>query len=277
MRYGDPQHHPQDGGGGGGGKEPAAALGGGATSHVLLDPVLRFGPSAACVSYDDAARVLISVDGASVHISPLDSRLTPAASAAPRLLRLEGALASPPAPLSCRLSLDGRLLALQRSAAEVAFVSTVTGAQFNLACRPGLSVLGFFWTQSAGSGCEFVLGTTGGLELYSTLPGGAGLRLLEEKKKPGCLWMAYTHETRVCLLGYGPAGNKLFGFQFSSSAGGGASPLKLPKAELPAPAPGRPPVGPNTVRTRVVSKGERCEPSFSHPQAYPPFVTGEST
>lgn len=244
MRYGDSD------GGGGGVREPAAALGGGATSHVLLEPVLRFSPTAGCVCYDDAARVLLAVDGDAVHITPLDSRLTPAASAAPRLLRLDGAAASAASaspPLCCRLSLDGRLLALQKSPVEVILVSTATGASFALPCRPGSSILGLFWTQSAGSGCEFVLGTTNGLELYAALPGGAGLRLLEEKRKPGCQWMAYTHETRVCLLGHGAAGNKLFGFQFSSSSGGGASPLRLPKAELPAPNPGWPPVGPTTV------------------------------
>lgn len=224
-------------------KDPAPSLGGGATCHVFLEPVLRFSASATCVCYDDAARVLLTVDGDAVHITPIDSRLSPAATAAPRLLRLDSS-----APVSlCRLSLDGRLLALQRSPVEVAFVNTTTGNAFNYACRQGSAILGLFWTQSAG-GCEFVLATTNGLELFSILPGGAGLRLLDEKRKPGCLWMVYTHETRVCLLGYGPSGNKLFGFQFSSSTGAGASPLKLPKAELPAPSPGWPPIGPNSVR-----------------------------
>ena len=59
--------------------------------------------------------------------------------------------------------------------------------------------------------------------------------------------MLYTHETRVCLMGYGPAGNKLFGFQFSSSAAT-AAPLRLPRAELPVPPPGQPPLGPHCVR-----------------------------
>lgn len=267
MRYGDHGSADASSSAGASGREPAAAICGGATCHVFLEPVLRFSSSAGCVCYDDAARVLIAVDGESVHITPLDSRLTPAASSAPRLLRLDGPAAHPSPPLLCRLSHDGRLLALQRSAVEVLFVSTVTGASFTLSCRQGSSILGLFWTQSAGSGCEFVLGTTNGLELYSTLPGGAGLRLLEEKRKPGCLWMAYTHETRVCLLGHGAAGNKLFGFQFSSSSGSGATPLRLPKAELPAPSPGWPSIGPGTV---LVCSPASFPSSFTRGAKHPP-------
>jgi hypothetical protein len=107
--------------------------------------------------------------------------------------------------------------------------------------------VGFFWASSAG--VDFVLATTGGLELYALLPARNGLRLVEEKRKSGVCWLLYTHETRLALLGCGPHGNKLFGFQFS-----GAGHVKLPKFELPVPSAtaGRSCIGPDSVRLLAV-------------------------
>ena len=151
--------------------------------------------------------------------------------------------------LAARFSLDGKVLAVQRSLTDVEFIpSGDGGGAFWQRCRRGgETILGFFWASSAG--VDFVLATTGGLELYALLPARNGLRLVEEKRKSGVCWLLYTHETRLALLGCGAHGNKLFGFQFS-----GAGHVKLPKFELPVPSAtaGRSSIGPDSVRLLAV-------------------------
>ena len=207
------------------------------TSHVLLSgPTLCFETEDAhAVFYDDGNRLLLVAASSRVLSYPVDGR---------------GAAAGPPEStdvgvgpvLAARFSLDGRVLALQRSATDLEFIVT-GGSPFWQRCkRPGESILGFFWPSSAG--VDFVLATTGCLELYTLQPGLGGLRLVEERRRPGVQWMKYTHETRLALLGCGPLGGRLFGFQFS-----GAGRVKLPKFELPA---GDSPVTADSVRLLAV-------------------------
>lgn len=191
--------------------------------HVqATGPALSF-DTADChaVFYDDGNRQLLVAASSRVLSYPVDGR---AADAGPTLSTDTGV-----GPvLAARFSLDGKVLALQRSATDVEFIVS-GGASFWHRCkRPGEHLLGFFWPASVG--VDFVLATSGGLELY-TLQAGGGLRLVEERRRAGVQWMKYTHETRLALLGCGPSGNKLFGFQFS-----GSGRVKLPKFELPGDA-----------------------------------------
>ena len=222
-----------------------------ALSHVYVDtgaPLTFAAGNATAVSYDDGNRLLLVASGSSVLSYPVDTPRGPDAT---------GAVAPSVTPvgdgvmLAARFSLDGKVLAVQRSDADVEFVpsSGDTGGAFWQRCRrPGETILGFFWASSAG--VDFVLATTGGLELYALLPARNGLRLVDEKRKAGVAWLLYTHETRLALLGCGPQGNKLFGYQFS-----GAGHVKLPKFELPLPAggiSGRAAIGPDCVRLLAV-------------------------
>jgi hypothetical protein len=223
-----------------------------ALSHVFLysQSAVTFAvDSSTAVSYDDGNRLLLVAAGPSVLSYPVDAPRTESTEAAAPTVTAVG---DGPV-LAARFSLDGRLLALQRSSTDVEFVaaSAPGGGVFWQRCRrPGETILGFFWASSAG--VDFVLATTGGLELYALLPARNGLRLVDEKRKAGVAWLLYTHETRLALLGCGAQGNKLFGYQFS-----GNGHVKLPNFELPvapssAAAPVRPSVGPDCVRLLAV-------------------------
>jgi hypothetical protein len=227
-----------------------------ALSHVYLDSqsLLAFDvDKATSVSYDDGNRLLLVATGDAVLSYPVDVPrwATEAATAGSPSVTAVG---EGPA-LAARFSLDGKVLAVQRSATDVEFVAAGgsgagAGAFWQRCRRAGETIVGFFWASSAG--VDFVLATTGGLELYALLPARNGLRLVEEKRKAGVAWLLYTHETRLALLGCGPQGNKLFGFQFS-----GAGHVKLPKFELPVPSssaasPQRPSIGPDCVRLLAV-------------------------
>jgi len=195
------------------------------------------------VCYDDGNRLLLVMRAGSVVSYPADARKE---YAPPTTLTIgEGPT------LAARFSLDGAVLAVQRSATDVEFVaaSSTSSAFWQRCRRASETILGFFWVASAG--VDFVLATTGGLELYTLLPGGGGLRLVDEKRKAGITWMLYTHETRLALLGSGPQGNRLFGFQFS-----GSGHVRLPKFDLPVPAgvsgAPRPVVGVDSVRLLAI-------------------------
>jgi hypothetical protein len=226
-----------------------------ALSHVFLDSqsLLSFDvDKAASVSYDDGNRLLLVATGDAVLSYPVDVprwATEPTQAGSPSMT----AIGEGPA-LAARFSLDGKVLAVQRSATDVEFVAASggigTGAFWQRCRRAGETIVGFFWASSAG--VDFVLATTGGLELYALLPARNGLRLVDEKRKAGVAWLLYTHETRLALLGCGAQGNKLFGFQFS-----GAGHVKLPKFELPVPSssaasPQRPSIGPDCVRLLAV-------------------------
>lgn len=213
-----------------------------ALCHVFLDPQssISFAADASTVTYDDGNRLLLVASGGSVLSYAVDMPRSSEATAPSSTVVGEGPV------FAARFSLDGRVLAVQRSLTDVEFLpSGDGGGAFWQRCRrAGETILGFFWASSAG--VDFVLATTGGLELYALLPARNGLRLVEEKRKAGVSWLLYTHETRLALLGCGPHGNKLFGFQFS-----GSGHVKLPKFELPAPLAGRS-VGPDSVRLLAV-------------------------
>jgi len=219
-----------------------------AVCHVFLCPQssVSFASDASTVTYDDGNRLLLVASGGTVLGYAVDAPRSQdsASTAAPSTTAVgEGPV------LAARFSLDGKVLAVQRSATDIEFIpSGEGGGTFWQRCRRGNeNILGFFWASSAG--VDFVLATTGGLELYALLPARNGLRLVEEKRKAGVCWLLYTHETRLALLGCGPQGNKLFGFQFS-----GAGHVKLPKFELPVPtsAAGRTGIGPDSVRLLAV-------------------------
>ena len=219
-----------------------------ALCHVFLDPQssVSFTSDASTVTYDDGNRLLLVASGGTVLGYAVDAPRSPdsASTAAPSTTAVgEGPVHA------ARFSLDGKVLAVQRSATDIEFIpSGDDGGTFWQRCRRGNeNILGFFWASSAG--VDFVLATTGGLELYALLPARNGLRLVEEKRKAGVCWLLYTHETRLALLGCGPQGNKLFGFQFS-----GAGHVKLPKFELPVPtsSAGRTSIGPDSVRLLAV-------------------------
>ena len=220
-----------------------------ALCHVFLDPqsTVSFASDASTVSYDDGNRLLLVAGGGTVLSYAVDTpRSSDSGSVAPPT---STAIGEGPV-LAARFSLDGKVLAVQRSLTDVEFLpgGDGGGGSFWQRCRrSGETILGFFWASSAG--VDFVLATTGGLELYALLPARNGLRLVEEKRKAGVCWLLYTHETRLALLGCGTHGNKLFGFQFS-----GAGHVKLPKFELPAPSAtaGRSSIGPDSVRLLAV-------------------------
>ena len=225
-----------------------------ALSHVLLDTQSQLtfaAEDAQSVSFDDGNRLLLVATGDSVLSYPVD---------VPRAGGAAAEASTPCAPtvtvvgagpaLAARFSLDGKVLAVQRRVTDVEFVAASGGGgTFWQRCkRAGETIVGFFWASCAG--VDFVLATTGGLELYALLPARNGLRLVDEKRKSGVAWMLYTHETRLAVLGCGTQANKLFGFQFS-----GAGHVKLPKFELPVansgPTP-RPSIGPDCVRLLAV-------------------------
>ena len=219
-----------------------------ALCHVDLDPqsTVSFASDAFSVSYDDGNRLLLVASGGTVLGYAVDTLSSDSSNSPPSSTAVgEGPV------LAARFSLDGKVLAVQRSLTDVEFLPSGDGggggAFWQRCRRGGETILGFFWASSAG--VDFVLATTGGLELYALLPARNGLRLVEEKRKSGVSWLLYTHETRLALLGCGTHGNKLFGFQFS-----GAGHVKLPKFELPAPSvtAGRSSIGPDSVRLLAV-------------------------
>jgi hypothetical protein len=73
----------------------------------------------------------------------------------------------PGAPvIAAATSLDGRIIALQRSAASIEFVARDSPNIFLQGSWRGKSaVIGFFWASAAE--CDLVMVTRSGLELYS--------------------------------------------------------------------------------------------------------------
>lgn len=61
--------------------------------------------------------------------------------------------------LGVRFSLDGKILAVQRSHHEVEFINKETGMVFRQQCKPGTErILGLFWTDCPT--CDLVLVTS---------------------------------------------------------------------------------------------------------------------
>lgn len=186
--------------------------------HVYLATQLAFdGATCDSAHYDDGNRLLLVATGRSLFRHSVSDPGVPVT-----VTDIGGGPV-----LGARFSLDCRVLAVQRSDTDIEFY-VADRPPFQQRCRraPVEKVLTFFWAASAG--VDFVLATTGGLELYELLPQAQGLRLVEDKRKPGVAWATYSHETRLAVLGCGPQGSRLFGFQFT-----GTGRIKLPKFELP--------------------------------------------
>ncbi|KAK3271190.1 hypothetical protein CYMTET_20446 [Cymbomonas tetramitiformis] len=131
--------------------------------------------------------------------------------------------------ISARFSLDGRILAVQRTATDVEFVNREDASEFWQRCRKGERLLGLFWVNTPECDCVFV--TTGGLELYQLLPARNGVRAVDVKKHT-VAWYTYTHETRLALLSSGAtAPVRLAGYQFATSGV-----IRLPRFDLPSQA-----------------------------------------
>lgn len=102
-----------------------------------------------------------------------------------------------------RASLDGSVLAVQRSSAFLQFVHVRSSKMFVQGPKSKAHLLCFFWCPS--SACDFVMATSHGLELYQRMPAGQGLKYKGSCKHPTA-WCIYSHESRIALLATGEGG-----------------------------------------------------------------------
>lgn len=100
-------------------------------------------------------------------------------------------------------SLDGSMLAMQRSSAFLQFVHIRSSKMFVQGPRSKSRLLKFFWSPSAAY--DLVMATEHGLELYQQLSQGQGLRYMGSRKHPTS-WCIYSHESRIALLATGEGG-----------------------------------------------------------------------
>ncbi|KAL2650621.1 hypothetical protein R1flu_018749 [Riccia fluitans] len=181
----------------------------GALSHAYVEyPPLRFNIlGAAGVMYDDGNKLLVVPSPSKVNAWPVNQRPT---CESPDITPIkEGPV------LHIRLSLDGKILAVQRSHEEVEFINKDNGSVFHQKCKAGTArILGLFWSDCPT--CDLVLVTSSGLEMYSLYHGGNGLKLVEFKRS-SVSWYVYTHESRLVLLASGMQCKTLSGFQFSAT------------------------------------------------------------
>ncbi|KAG0572838.1 hypothetical protein KC19_VG128700 [Ceratodon purpureus] len=192
---------------------------GGAKSHAYIQyPPLRCDiPGAAGVMYDDGNKLLLVPAPTKVYSWPTNQH--PPAEAPGVTNIKEGPI------LGVRYSLDGKILAIQRTNQEIEFVNKESCTGFRQQCRSGSDpILGFFWTDCPS--CDVVFVTTSGLEMYILYLSKNGLKLAEYKKA-NVSWYVYTHESRLVLLASGMQCKTLFGFQF---AAGGI--VRLPKYDV---------------------------------------------
>ncbi|GIL46595.1 hypothetical protein Vafri_3562 [Volvox africanus] len=208
--------------------------GDGALYHVAaIDQGLHLEPETLSYwGYDDGTNTLLVAKGGLVFAYDLSPGVVPGS---PEQLRWTFPLADGPRVRALRLSLDGGLLAIQRSPVMLEFVELATGNVFVQGTDRGRSeVLCFFFTEL--DGADVVLVTPTGLELLEFVPRRQGLRLRERIRMP-VEWALYTHETRMVLLGTVAGGSSYIkAFQFVSSglvalppftAGAAASALAL--------------------------------------------------
>jgi len=193
--------------------------GGGAKSHAYIQyPPLRCDiPGAAGVMYDDGNKLLLVPAPNKVYSWPTNQN--PPAEAPGVTTIKEGPV------LGVRYSLDGKLLAVQRTNQEIEFFNKENCTGFKQQCRSSSDrILGFFWTDCPA--CDIVFVTTSGLEMYTLYLSKSGLKLVEHKKA-NVSWYVYTHESRLVLLASGMQCKTLSGYQF---AAGGI--VKLPKYDV---------------------------------------------
>uniref|UniRef100_A0A7I4FSE8 Regulator of MON1-CCZ1 complex N-terminal domain-containing protein n=1 Tax=Physcomitrium patens TaxID=3218 RepID=A0A7I4FSE8_PHYPA len=192
---------------------------GGAKSHAYIQyPPLRCDiPGAAGVMYDDGNKLLLVPAPSKVYSWPTNQH-PPA--------ELPGVTDIKEGPiLGVRYSLDGKILAIQRTNQEIEFVNKESCTGFKQQCRSGSDrIFGFFWTDCPA--CDIVFVTTSGLEMYTLYLSKNGLKLVEYKKTH-VSWYVYTHESRLVLLASGMQCKTLSGYQF---AAGGI--VRLPKYDV---------------------------------------------
>ncbi|MEW5318003.1 MAG: hypothetical protein WDW38_009257 [Sanguina aurantia] len=150
---------------------------------------------------DDATSTLLVIKGG-VLLFAYD--LAVDAPGAPEQLKWTYMLQEGPPVIAMRVSLDGKTLALQRSAHLLEFVDLASGNVFVHGSHKGKSdILGFFFSEAPGA--DVVLVTRGGLELCQWVPRRQGLRCKETVARP-VHWYHYTHETRMLIMGTGAPG-----------------------------------------------------------------------
>jgi len=204
-------------------EEQAGAMSHDSLAHLHLQRLAaRFSPAAVTnVSYDDGNALLLVTERNILYSWPVNAGAADGdAIAAPNTCVLtEGPV------LATRFSLDGSLLAIQRTSRDVEFVNRDKGSVFWQRCRRGEPLIGFFWVNTPE--CHLALVTAAGLELYQLLPDRNGLRLTETKEHR-VDWFKFTHETRLVLLASESlSGVRAAGYQFAASGV-----LRLPKMDL---------------------------------------------
>ncbi|XP_024923255.1 uncharacterized protein LOC107434407 isoform X2 [Ziziphus jujuba] len=193
--------------------------GSGALSHVYIPyPPLRCCvPGSRGLFYDDGNKLLISPKSDQVFswkTAPFAPSVTPNCDSIS-----EGPI------LSIRYSLDGKLIAIQRSTTEIQFWHRESGQHFSEKCRPEAeSILGFFWTDCPLG--DIVIVKTSGWDLLAYKPESKSLQLMETRRL-NVSWYVYTHESRLLLLASGMQCKTFNGFQLSS-----AGIIRLPKFEM---------------------------------------------
>ncbi|KAL9258990.1 Regulator of MON1-CCZ1 complex-like protein [Drosera capensis] len=198
----------------------AGSGGSGALSHVFIKyPPMRCDtPGSKGLFYDDVNKLLLS---------PTADQVLSWKVVAPFILNAMP-LSDPIAEgsvLSIHYSLDGKILAIQRSSHDIQFWNKETQETFRQRCRPeSESILGFFWTDCLNYAIVFV--KTRGLDLFSYDPEMTRLRLVESKRL-NVTWYRYTHESRLVLLASGSQCKTCTGFPLSS-----AGVVRLPKFEM---------------------------------------------
>ncbi|KAJ0249429.1 Mic1 domain-containing protein [Hirschfeldia incana] len=194
------------------------SVGSGALSHAYIQhPSLRCNvPDSRGLFYDDANRLLICATSTQVfswETAPFNPDVSPSVDSIP-----EGPI------LSVRLSLDKKVIAVQRSDSEIQFFHRETKKTLTHKCRPGSeSILGFFWSDSPL--CDLAVVKTSGMDLFAC-DSAMNLRLVETKKV-NVNWYIYTHESRLVLLASGLQCKTITGFQLST-----AGVVRLPKFEM---------------------------------------------
>jgi len=104
--------------------------------------------------------------------------------------------------LDVRFSLDKRHVCIQRSSADVDFVSLQDATEVAYQCREkgkGNMIHGFVWCNTAL--CDMCLVTEMGLELVKLAPKLEGVKLVKHERR-SVNWFQYYHPCRTLLLWY---------------------------------------------------------------------------
>ncbi|XP_057546117.1 uncharacterized protein LOC130825093 [Amaranthus tricolor] len=199
---------------------PSMGLSGsGALSHVYAQyPPMRCNiPGSKGLFYDDGNKLLLSPTSDQVYswkVAPFDPNVEPTSDPIS-----EGPI------LSVRYSLDGKILAIQRSSYEIQFWNKEKDISFRHMCKPeSEKILGFFWTDCPS--CNFIIVKTSGMDFLAYDSESQNIQLIKSKRV-NVSWYIYTHESRLVLLASGMQCKSFIGFQLSS-----AGIISLPKFDM---------------------------------------------